>query len=188
MDDISSPLLKANSTQFAIVVAVIVACYRLGSAWLVPNLTLSIKADRRSAGVSRDHLALTVRVNKGAREGLSITDLEARITPFQNGVAVFSQSFLCRFHGCDRLWDNSDGTVIWSRSDAVPRLIAPDESIELAGYTLVEAETAYLIEVVCMVWHLPSWVAFNRHIQWRASTISLPEGEHQSGKPGGNRV
>ena len=182
MDEFFSTLLKADSTRFAIVVAVIATCYRLGFAWLVPNLTLRIKADRRSADGFLDHLALTVQVNKGAREGLSITDLEARITPFQNGAPDFSKSFLCGFHGCDRLWDDSDGTVIWSRSDAVPKLIAPDESIELAGYTLVEAEPAYLIEVVCLVWHLPSWLAFNRHIQWRTSTVSLPQGPAQLGK------
>ncbi|MFO1441518.1 MAG: hypothetical protein U1F81_24585 [Verrucomicrobiaceae bacterium] len=191
-----SDIIEWLPAQLTLLGALFVAFYRLVFGWLVPNLTVSVTTDREAADEKTDHLRLAVRLDKGSREGLHIKDLVARITPLRGGRPDYAGAFHCQIFGWDRIEDDIDGQAVWTPWDRCdkchtvllrpyglrkrmpaklePMHIGPDEACELAAYTIVESKVVYLVEVVCIVRHLPSLVWYGRHIQWRTSAISLP--------------
>jgi hypothetical protein len=148
--------------------------YKAFSGYLISNLSLSLKCQRRHTGRGTDYLVVTARLKKGDRGAVSLHDIRAHVSPTVEGESDF-QSLV----GINRLSSRDVGNGIWNvlktQSREAPLLnLPPEDETSFSQCFVVPSDLPCAVDVTVLGgW---SWHRKTRY-QWRASAISLPNDE-----------
>jgi hypothetical protein len=152
--------------------------YKAATGYLIVNVSLSAKIERRRGTDATDYMAIAAKLKKGSHGSIELHDARAYVS-WTGG----SQE--CELIGIERLsfrtekMDERKRLVFGSVSTKAPLLrLTPDEEATFSVLVEVPASAPCVVQIGVIGILTGGW----RVGQWRTSMVSLPRDE-QSPKP-----
>ena len=144
------------------------------TGWLIINLKLSLKLERAAMDTTKDHLAITILLEKGTTDSVWLQDVTARVVSSAANEPTTQLSFSEELRWLFVAKNKADRStrVVWGQYVTPKRDIAlsPSESMTLARMTQVPSGEPVFVEVA-VYGRRNFWP---RGFQWRASSVALP--------------
>lgn len=155
--------------------------YKVWTGWLYVNMAVEIKTERLHAKEEdKDHLAVSVHLEKGGFDSVSLKAIEVRLTRLDAEAPPLDLS-ITSFKPVAEA-DGQKKKVVWE-ADLDPKrekngiALAPNEKVEHGCYTQIARDGIYRVDVAVFGTR-PFFKWWTGHlIQWRSSAISLPKEE-----------
>jgi len=189
---VSSEKTKNWLESLALFAAGVFFAWKLLTGWLIANLGVEIDTQRQMLDGSRDYLAVTVRLKKGATDTVWLTDVSLRVAaqPLSIGEQVALEAFEPREARSEdqiihfpelKLLAVQDGQIDWSKADSEGKklTLSPGESFQLARAFSVPSRIPISVEVAVRG-DRTFWPA---GFQWHASAIALPVPDESPNSP-----
>jgi hypothetical protein len=158
--------------------AIIFFAYKLLTGWLFINLNMELEGKRTTLDQERDHIVLHIMLDKGSIDSFWLKDIDIRVSEldYQQGSVRIHTICTLKPHGTAKTVTNGD-TPDWDGEKFEYYVLSPNEKTCFAAYLTVGSRQVVLLEVMILGTRPFYGIEYKKGkpIQWRASTILLPE-------------
>ncbi len=153
--------------------------YKVSTGWLYVNMAVEIKTERLHAKEeSKDHLAVSVHLEKGNIDSVTLRAVEVRLTRLDAAetpvdLSITSFKPVAEADGKKVMWEAG----VDPKREKQGIALAPDEKVQHGCYTQIARDGIYRVDVAVFGTR-PFFEWWTKYlIQWRSSAISLPKEE-----------